>query len=252
MTAALPAAPLAGLRVVVTRAADQVGPLSTKLVDLGAIVVATPLIEIAPPSDDGVALHRALAGLGEYDWLVITSPNGAAAVRAALTAQITPTESGRRPLVAAVGNATAEALGVVADLVPEQQLAEALVAVFPTGPGRVLVAQSEQADDTVAVGLRAKGWQVDIAAAYRTVPVRPSAAQLLATLSADVVLFASGSAVRAWVAAFGDALPPFAAAIGPATAAVAAAVGLKIEAVAADHSLDGLVAVLLAHFGGAK
>jgi uroporphyrinogen-III synthase len=84
-------------------------------------------------------------------------------------------------------------------------------------------------------------------APYRTVPAQPTAGAQLAALSADAVLFASGSAVRAWVAVFGTATPPLTVAIGPQTAAAAAALDLKVDLVAADHSLSGMVAALEEH-----
>ena len=86
---------------------------------------------------------------------------------------------------------------------PSDQIAEALIEAFPVGSGDVLVVQAETARSDVAGGLRAKGWRVEVVAAYRTVPVRPSAATLIGVLSADAVLFASGSAVAAWAGVFG-------------------------------------------------
>jgi uroporphyrinogen-III synthase len=70
-------------------------------------------------------------------------------------------------------------------------------------------------------------------------------------LAADAVLFASGSAVRAWVAAFGTSTPPLVVAIGPQTASAAQLVGLKVDLIAADHSLQGLVNSLEHHLAGA-
>lgn len=233
--------PLRGRRIVVTRAAEQAEPLAARLRALGAEPMVVPLIEIVQPSDGGNALDAALKRLERYDWLVVTSPNGAMAVRDALAAL----PGGSRPRVAAVGSATAEALGAAADLVPEEQLGTGLVAAFPTGNGSVLVAQAEGAGAVVEEGIAQKGWHVEVVAAYRTVPVVPSAGVLLRVLSADAVLFASGSAVRAWTTVFGTETPPVTVAIGPSTARVAAELGLKIEAIAADHSLDGLVGELL-------
>lgn len=241
--------PLAGRRIVVTRAADQAEPLAARLRALGAEPVLMPLIEIVAPTDEGAGLADALARLSSYNWLVVTSPNGAERVREAVAglAGRAAAAGERRPHVAAVGTGTERALGVAADLVPGEQLAEALVAEFPAGTGSVLVAQAEGAGPAVAAGIAAKGWRVDVVAAYRTVPVVPSSAALLGVLSADAVLFASGSAVRAWTQVFGTQTPAVAVAIGPATAEVAANSGLKIDAVAADHSLDGLVRALLTY-----
>ena len=243
------AGPLAGRRVVITRAAHQAGELASLLRDVGAEPIVAPLIDIAAPADDGVALDAALRVLDRYDWLVVTSPNGARRVAESLQRGgvdlVGARAQGTR--IAAVGTATGDALGAAPDLLPARQLAEGLVEVFPDGTGRVLVAQAADALPTLREGLAAKGWHVDVVDAYRTVSVRPSAGELLAILSADAVLFASGSAVRAWVQSFGTTTPPVVVAIGPATAAIADEIGLKVDAVAADHSLGGMVTSLLTH-----
>ena len=225
-----------------TRAAEQAEPLAARLRDLGAEPVVVPLIEIGPPTDGGVLLAEALEQLHRYDWLVVTSLNGASAVHDAVAAL---PRAAKRPFIAAVGVATAQALGAPADLVPTEQRAEALVTEFPNGTGSVLLPQAEQAGPDVAAGLRAKGWQVHVVAAYRTLPVVPTAGVLLRVLSADAVLFASGSAVRAWAAVFGLQTPAVTVAIGPSTKQVAELLGLKVDAVAADHSLEGLIKELL-------
>ncbi len=235
--------PLAGRRVVITRAADQVAPLAQRLVALGVEPIVMPLIEIVDPSDGGVALRDALDRLSDFDWLVVTSPNGAERVSRAVAAL-----GHNRPRLAAVGTTTAAALSVAPDLVPQRQITHGLLDEFAIGDGRVLIAQAESAEPDLAEGLATKGWTVEVVAAYRTVATNPSRASnsalLLAVLSADAVLFASGSAVRAWIDVLGSATPPVVIAIGPATASVAERLGLKVSAISADHSVDGLVACL--------
>ena len=231
--------PLVGQRVVVTRPAER-GMLATLLRMQGAEVIELPLIGIADPEDGGAALAAATADLANYDWLVVTSPAGAQRVARAL-ADAKP----GAPLVAAVGSSTGEALGRTPDLVPSRQIAEALVDAFPHGHGKVLLARAADARTVVPIGLRSKGWQVDDIVAYRTMiidygPLPAEAA------SADTVVFASGSQVRAWAQNFGTTTPPAAVAIGPATAAVAAEVGITISAVAHHHSLSGLVEAVIA------
>jgi uroporphyrinogen-III synthase len=236
--------PLVGRRVVVTRAATQSAGLSERLAALGAEVIELALIRIDEASDGGVALARALERLDAYDWLVVSSPNGAARVAGVL--------GGRRvgrPLVAAVGTATADALGRPADLVPSRQVAEGLVEVFPAGSGRVLVVQAEQARPTIAEGLRARGWSVDAVAAYRTETVHHDELPP-AVLQADAVLFGSGSAARSWRQVVGEWTPPVVVAIGPVTASAARDAGLKVTSVAADHSLTGLIEALAVALDG--
>ena len=235
--------PLAGRRVVVTRAAEQAGELVALLEGVGAIAVVVPLVEIVaePAAVDALAALNPAA----FDWLVVSSPNGARAYLAAHSSA---------PLnVAAVGSTTAAALssgGLPVTLVPIDQRAEGLLAVFPAGSGRVLLVQAVDAQPTMGAGLVRSGWQVTVISPYRSAPARPSAGQQLAVLSADAVLFTSGSAARAWVAVFGQTTPPIVVAIGPQTAAAVEQAGLKVSLVAADHSLSGLVAALGSHLAG--
>lgn len=233
-------APLDGRKVVVTRSSSQAGSLAGLLEAEGAVPVLVPLVEQVPVPE-GV---QALAALdpAAFDWLVVSSPNGAQAYLEVHRAA--------PPSVAAVGSTTSAALAagdVTATLVPEQQSAVGLVAAMPDGPGSVLVVQAVDAEATLTDGLRAKGWQVTVVAPYRTVPARPSAGVQLAALSADAVLFASGSAAKAWVEVFGTSTPPLVVAIGPQTAAACEAANLKVSLVAADHSLRGMVSALVAH-----
>ncbi|MEO2156388.1 MAG: uroporphyrinogen-III synthase, partial [Acidimicrobiales bacterium] len=69
--------PLAGRTVVVTRATDQAGSLAGALTDLGAEVIELPVVAIVEPADGGAALSAALSSADRYDWIVVTSPNGA-------------------------------------------------------------------------------------------------------------------------------------------------------------------------------
>ena len=237
---------LAGRRVVITRALDQADALAELLEAAGAIAVTMPLIEIVAESAGAAAL--ATADPAAFDWLVVTSPNGA-------EQYVTAHGSVTADSVAAVGSATAaafSAVGIACTLVPRVQSAVGLLGEFPAGTGRVLLVQAHGAAATLAAGLAQLGWQVTAIAPYRAVPTLPTARQQLTALSADAVLFASGSAVRAWAAVFGDSTPPIVVAIGPQTAQAAADAGLKVAVVAADHSLPGLVAALRRHLDGGQ
>ena len=234
---------LAGRRVVVTRAAEQAGELVALLEGVGATAVVVPLVEIVsePTAVDALAALNP----AEFDWLVVTSPNGARAYLAMHSSA---------PLnVAAVGATTAAALGaggVNVTLVPGDQSADGLLAVFPSGNGRVLLVQAVDAQPTMAAGLRRSGWNVTGISPYRSAPAHLTAGQQLAAMSADAVLFTSGSAARAWVGVFGQTTPPIVVAIGPQTALAVEQTGLKVSLVAADHSLPGLVAALGSHLAG--
>jgi uroporphyrinogen-III synthase len=243
---------LAGRRVVVTRAAEQADELVDLLRTAGAVPVVVPLIEIV--AEPAAATELAALDIDGFEWLVVTSPNGAQAYASARrqspSAEIDADPVAAPPCVAAVGTTTAAALasvGVVASLVPAVQRATGLLAEFPAGTGRVLLVQAVAAEPTLADGLAALGWQVTAVCPYRSRPAHPTAGQQLAALSADAVLFASGSSARAWVEVFGTTTPPIVVAIGPQTARAVVQAGLKVALVAADHSVPGLVAELERH-----
>ena len=102
------AEPLAGRRVVVTRAGHQAGALRAALARLGAEVIDAPALEIAPPADP-TGLERALAGLAGYEWVAFTSANAVDAVRRGLEAKgANAWPAG--PRIASVGESTSEAV----------------------------------------------------------------------------------------------------------------------------------------------
>lgn len=205
------------MKVLVTRPSAQAAPLVARLEELGAQVVECPLIEIERLSDDPVDA----AG---YDWVIVTSPNGAG-------------ELARRglnlPRVAAVGPATAAALrahGIEPAFVPRDASQDGLLRELPRPAGRVLFAAAEGARRGPVAELGA-----DFVALYRTRAV--TAAPPLA----DLVLLASSSAALAYAAAGGCAR---AVSIGPETSAAARGAGLEVVAEARTHDVDGLVAAV--------
>lgn len=243
------ARPLHGRRVVVTRSPGQAGELSALLAAAGADVVEVPTIDVVDPDDAGAALRDAVASLERYDWIVMTSPNGARRTLAAL--RDVRELAGVR--LAVVGPGTARVLAehhLVADLVPERFVAEELLAAFPEpseGGGRVLLPRAAVARDVLPDGLRDRGWQVDVVDAYRTVPVPLDPAAVERTRAADAITFTSASSATNFVAAAGlAALPPVVVAIGPITAEAARGLGVAVDAVADPHTLDGLVAAVTA------
>jgi uroporphyrinogen III methyltransferase / synthase len=237
--------PLFGKKVVVTRARVQASELSARLRELGADTVEVPAISIEDPADAGASLAQATSRLGTYDWVVVTSRNGAERLLAAC--RDARAFGGAR--VAAIGPGTADALlagNVVADLVPDRFVAEGLLEVFPDGPGRVLLPRAAEARDVLPEGLTARGWDVEVVEAYRTVRGRPADEELEAVASADIVTFTSSSTVRNFLAVC-DRVPPTVACIGPVTAATARELGLGVDVEAEVHTIDGLADALVAY-----
>ena len=169
--------PLFGRRIVVTRA--RAGErAAARLEQLGAEVIELPSIALEPVAFSLPALDR-------YAWLVFTSANG---VDAFFDRGLAPAGLDARALapvrVAAIGPGTADAIahhGVRADLVPPRFVAESLLEAFPDperAGARVLIARAESARDVLPEGLAERGYEVDVLAVYRTVPVPPDAADV--------------------------------------------------------------------------
>jgi uroporphyrinogen III methyltransferase/synthase len=242
--------PLLGRRVVVTRSRAQASQLSARLRAEGAEVVEVPTIDIADPADGGAALRDAVARVAGYRWVVLTSPNGARR----FTAELRDGRDLAGVRLAAIGPGTAAALAdahLIVDLVPERFVAESLLDAFPDpepgGPNRVLLARAEVARDVLPDGLRARGYDVDVVDAYRTVPAPVDDAARRAVADADVITFTSSSTVERFLDAVGaDHVPAAVACIGPVTAATARDRGLHVDVEADVHTIDGLIDALVA------
>jgi len=177
--------------------------------------VLCPLIDTEPLGDGPIEV-------GGYDWVIVTSTNGAA--------ELGRRHSGRLPKVAAVGEATATALaehGIGVDFVPTDASQEGLLAEFPQPVGRALFVGAEGARTLLAERLPAEFRPV-----YRTIELAPPLP------AGELVLLASASAARAW-ARLGSKLPVIS--IGPLTTAAARAAGLDVVAEARTRDADGLV-----------
>jgi len=242
--------PLTGLTVLVPRARDQASDFSALLRSRGAEPLEVPTIEIRPVAATD-ELDRAVEDLaaGQFDWVVLTSVNGVAAVRARAEASGRGQAALGAARVAAVGPATEAALrawGVAPDLVPEVATTAALGHAFPAGPGAVLLARADLANPELAVILRAKGWETTEVVAYHTVPLGrldPAARRRLDGGEVDWVAFTASSTVEGFLRGYGGPPPPGVrvAAIGPVTADTARSAGIPVATTATEHTIGGLV-----------
>jgi hydroxymethylbilane synthase len=244
-------------RVLVTRAADQAGELVSALRDAGLdpISVPTIAIEIEPGGGD---LDSAARHLGYYDWVVISSTNGARAFLNAAERVFTPFEASR---FAAIGSSTRLVLereGIDVEFQPSRSTAAAMAAELPVSPGdRVLAIRGDLADEELALALRARGGEVDDVIAYRTREAPESSRARLRSAAAAgpiaAVVFTSGSTVRGLVS-LGQAesidVHSFeAVCIGPETADEARSAGFPILAIAPTPDATGLAAAAAIAFG---
>jgi uroporphyrinogen-III synthase len=203
------------LRVLLTRPEGRNDQLAEALRAKGHDAVCEPLIAVEPLGDEPIDLDG-------YDWVVVTSVTGANELRRRA--------EGRARRVAAIGRATASALGG-ADLVPRVSTQEGLLAELPRPAGRVLFAGAEGARRLLVDELGA-----DFVSLYRTHELRPQNPP-----DADVVVLASPSAARAF-AGLGRDMP--AVSIGPETTKAAKDHGIGVIQEAATHDLDGILQAL--------
>ena len=227
-------------RVVVTRPVHQQSDLVEALHIEGAIPVPLPLIDIVEIPAGVSDLRSLLADAENLSWIVVTSPNGARVV------SMLHEDGCVLPPVAALGAATAEAIGHSVEFISSRAVAAALVDEFPNGIGSVVVVQGDLADPTLTSGLAAKGWNVNRCDVYRTIDTEPTHDELSDALDADAVVLASGSAARNWARLTGGDFTGEVVVIGPVTAAAAHEAGLHVSAVADTPTVPGMIDALAA------
>ena len=253
--------PLFGQRIVVTRTREQASQLSKQLLDLGAEVLEIPTIKIVPP-DDRHPLLEALEGLGEYDWIIFTSPNGVSAFFDYLFKAFGDVRALGCVRLAAVGPATAaklKELHLRVDAMPDEYLtskvAKALTDYESVENLRILLARAQVANPDLSKTLEDAGAIVDDVAFYKTVPetedLNGAAARFLEA-GADWITFTSSSSVQNFHSRFDlpGLLTRFPrirlASIGPETSKAITGLGLQPAVEAKPHTIDGLVRALRA------
>lgn len=252
--------PLFGKRVLITRTRSQASRLRANLEDAGAWCVEFPAISIVPVSDPA-PIDNALKRLSEYDWVTISSSNGARGMHARMDALGLDGRAFAGVKVAAVGPATGVAvrqeLGITPDLVPEEYVSDAVLeemkALGMDGK-HVLVVGSDIGRDVLPDGLEALGATVDRVVGYETKAPADSSDQLRAAFDEpglDVITFTSSSGVDNLVdLAGGPELINGAvtACMGPITAERARERGLRVDIVAPERTMESLSGAILEYF----
>jgi uroporphyrinogen III methyltransferase/synthase len=258
--------PLKGRTIVVTRARAQAQRFVQLLEAAGARVLQAPTIVIEPPAS-WEPLDTALAALDSFTWLIFTSVNGVAMVDRRLVARGVPWAAIARKRVAAIGPATADALGehgVRVEALPSEYRAEGLVERLRTvlGPAdRVLLPRAKDTRDILVVELRRLGVSVTEVPAYQTRRVEDGVVRLreaLASGNVDAVTFTSSSTARNFAEQFSaDERSAWrgktaVASIGPITAATAAEYGLATDVMPTEYTIPALARALADYFSRAR
>jgi uroporphyrinogen III methyltransferase/synthase len=253
---------LYGWTVLVPRTKDQAGEMSERLVSHGALPIEVPTIAVEPPRSPA-QMERAVKGLvdGRYQWVVFTSTNAVRAVWEKFAEFGLDARAFSGVKIACVGEATADrvrAFGISPELVPSgEQSSLGLLDEFPPYDSifdpvnRVLLPRADIATETLAEGLRERGWEIEDVTAYRTVRAAPPAAETREMIKSggfDAVCFTSSSTVRNLVGIAGKPHSrTIVACIGPKTAETAAEFGLRVDVRPETAAVGPLVDALAEH-----
>lgn len=246
--------PLSGKRIVVTRAEEQSGFLSSELEKLGAEVLGVPTIKIEPvelPADDAAKI----SAFGSYDVAVFTSTNAVRHVRSHVGLKKGPD---RKPYVVAIGKRTADLLaesGIAPDLVPDRfNSADLMKALgeFDWKGKRVLVPKGNLAGSEVADSIRTHGGAAEEVVVYCTKPNDNIDVKLKRQVGSgefDTVVFFSPSQVKNFLNVFGTSVldGKKIAVIGPTTKKAAESSGLCVDVVPRNSTTESLITSMVEH-----
>lgn len=254
--------PLSGLRIMVTRPADQAGELSRLLRAHGAEVLVCPTIATCP--EGGKAGWDSLEALGPGErWLVFTSENGVRYFLGEWEKRMGDIRCLSPYRIAAVGAGTAAALAarmLVADFIPSaatmETLAREMTLKLDLRGKTVVRIRGNLGGRKVEEALEAAGARVLPLVVYRTqTAVWPRGLkEKIFEYPPDAVLFTSGSTVdglarilsRRELAALAEKAKIFS--IGPSTSSVIRSHGLQVFAEAHIHTIHGLIEELLSRY----
>jgi uroporphyrinogen III methyltransferase/synthase len=254
--------PLAGKRIVVTRARRQASLLVRRIKELGGEVIEFPTIEIHPP-ESYAALDDAIAKIHTYNWVLFTSVNGADQFLNRMQFLNRSIADLAGIEVGAIGPETAkrvEIAGVRNCLVPRQFQAEGILEILEpeTMRGkRVLIPRAAKARDILPETLRQWGADVDVVEAYRTAIPATDTSELKSMLQrrgVDMITFTSSSTVSNFVRLLrGRSLAELlegtaVACIGPITGKTVEEAGGRADVVSEQFTVSGLVQAIVDYF----
>jgi uroporphyrinogen-III synthase len=255
--------PLAGKRIVVTRALEQARELTQALEQKGAEVLLLPTVSFVA-ADDWTALDSALQKLSDFDWLLLTSQN---AVRffceRCRERGIRPEDLESSKLrIGAIGSATDQAAkqeSIRVDYIAKGQTGESFAQelIAELSGRKVLLPRSDHADDRLPNALRNAGAIVTEAVTYRTMTPTDFNSQAIGRVrrgEVDAIVFASPSAFNNFrdLLGAGETMKlsqgiEFAV-IGPTTARALRESGVRVGIEAQESSSTGLANAIASHY----
>jgi uroporphyrinogen III methyltransferase/synthase len=260
------ARPLFGRGVLSLRTAQQAAETRRELLGRGARAHSVPLIETRTLELSPADAAR-LDAPDAYDVVAFTSENAVDAVFDRLAKQGRDLRAFGRAKLAAIGDATRDALarrGAKVDVLALEAINEGLAAAIAealgadVARGRVLLPRARVARESLVTELERRGASVDVVPVYETharaAAARAELTQLLSTGRVDVVLLTSSSIAEA----FADATEPeeraglVLASIGPVTTKAAERRGLSVTVTAKKSNLTELLDAVEAYLSSSS
>jgi uroporphyrinogen-III synthase len=254
-------APLAGWRILVSRAREQSGALASGLRTLGAEIYEIPFIEIRPPRSFK-SMDESLKLVAEYEWLILTSANGVRALFERMARLNVPRRALAHLNIAAIGPATRAAIergGFKVAVMPKEYVAESIVESLcdKVRGKRVLLCRAKVARDVIPRELRHLGAFLDVVEAYETVIPQSSRVALRELLHdphrrPHIITFTSSSTVHNYIALLGIRSGRshlvegvLNASIGPVTTDTLRHYELSVDVQATQYTIPGLIEAIV-------
>ena len=250
--------PLAGKRIMITRAQEQAEEFANLLETYGAHVIPFPTIKIAPP-ENWHPLDKAIERLETYDWIIFTSVNGVKSFHQRLKDKGRGVDALAGKKICAIGPRTQEELeklGLKVTFMPTEYRAEGVIEGLKTTGikgQKILLPRTRGARKILPEALREAGAVVDEVETYQAVKPSKSKESLTSILKKgiDVVTFTSSSTVSNFMELLSDKTVMNGvkvAVIGPITAGTVKTYGLEPHINPKEYTIPCLVEAIAEYF----
>ncbi len=248
-----------GAKIVVTRARAQASGLIERIRDKGGEAIEFPSIEIIREADLKT-LHTAFVNIDNYNWIIFTSVNAVDIFFQELSEQGIDIRNLYGIKICAIGPATSAQLekrGLIVDVVPEEYMAEGIIAELGMQikeGDRVLLPRARDAREILPKALQELGALVDEVLLYEAIAaahVNPSIMLEIRNGQVDYISFTSSSTVRNFVKIVGKEhiedinRQVKIACIGPITANTARENGFTVDIMPESFTIDALFQSIL-------
>ena len=245
--------PLAGWKILVTRPRNLISQTAARLREKGAEVLELPAIRMEALSDEQ-RLYEAFDHLGNYQWIVFTSPTGVEIFFAEMQKRELDIRSLGTAKIAAIGEGTKKKLaqhGLYADFLPSVYDGDTLgteLAAKLSGGEHILIPRAEKGNENLVRSLAEAGAIVDDVPTYRTLYEKSLLIDEKKEFEAgniNCVVFTSASTVKGFVEGTKglDYTKVKAACIGKQTKAAADAWGMETY-MSEKATIDSLITLV--------